>query len=126
MTGLWSSIKAGPRRRGGAWEKVRRNEIWIRMWAKERNEILCVRQSPEEPGLRGGEGPDTMEGVGAEDKGAGGMGRVCGVPGPRIGRSCCLGWGCGHLGDGALMGGGGALTPALATASRPAPQCGTR
>lgn len=43
VTGLWSSIKAGPRRRGGAWEKVRRNEIWIRMWEKERNEIdpLC-------------------------------------------------------------------------------------
>lgn len=42
------------------------------MWAKKRNEICCVRQSPEETGLRGGEGPDTMEEVGTEDKGRGG------------------------------------------------------
>lgn len=77
VTRLWSSIKAGPRRRGRAWEKVRRSEVSIRMWAKKRNEICCVRQSPEEMGLRGGEGPDTMEEVGAEDKGrGGGMGGV--------------------------------------------------
>lgn len=28
VSGLWSSVKAGYRRRGGAWEKVR-NYIWV-------------------------------------------------------------------------------------------------
>ena len=71
VTALWSSIKAGPRIRGGAWEKVRRNEIWIRMWEKERNEIdHCVRPSPEEPGLGGGERPDWTGEVGVEGKAA--------------------------------------------------------
>lgn len=112
VTGLWSSIKAGPRRRGGAWEKVRRNEIWIRMWEKERNEIRCVRPSPEEQGLRGGEGPDWTGDVGVEGKGRGANGRSLRSFRTR-GREV------------SLSREGGALIPVLAAASRPAPSCGT-